>query len=296
MSGAAPPDGESRRPSRSPFYEARHAPRYERQQLIRNYQDKHGCRLVVLIDRLFPDSVTLFEETLYDADPEQDLHVLLATPGGDGETAIRLVRQAQSRCRELTVIVPDQAKSAGTLFALGAHHIFMGPTSDLGPTDPQFLLPDGSFAPCRAIIAAVDEAEQRIQGNPDAYPLHVSLLSDISALLVQQARSALARANDQLREALACQPDRSAEDVLALEGSLEDRLIGSPRSHEAILSADDALNLGLPVQKADPAASQWQSVWRLWTKYAALGALEAIGDVRIYEGESASHVVAPEAD
>ena len=80
MSGAAPPDSESRRPSRSPFYEARHAPRYERQQLIRCYRDRHGCRPVVLIDRLFPDSVTLFEETLYDADPEQDLHVLLRLP------------------------------------------------------------------------------------------------------------------------------------------------------------------------------------------------------------------------
>ena len=34
---------------------------------------------------------------------------MLSTPGGDGETAIRLIRQAQSRCRELTVIVPDQA-------------------------------------------------------------------------------------------------------------------------------------------------------------------------------------------
>jgi len=52
---------------------------------------------------------------LFDADPDQDLHVLLGAPGGDGETAFRLIRQAQSRCREFTVIVPDQAKSAGSL-------------------------------------------------------------------------------------------------------------------------------------------------------------------------------------
>lgn len=87
MSGATPPDGESRRPSRSPFCEARHAPRYERQQLIRCYRDRHGCRLVVLIDRLFPDSVTLFEETLYDARPRTGSPCVAATPGGDGETA-----------------------------------------------------------------------------------------------------------------------------------------------------------------------------------------------------------------
>ena len=49
--------------------------------------------------------------------------------------------QAQSRCRKLTVIVPDQAKSAGTMFVLGADRVYMGPTSDLGPVDPQFPLP-----------------------------------------------------------------------------------------------------------------------------------------------------------
>lgn len=288
--------GEGRQSARSPFYEARHAPRYERQRLIRDYQEAHGCRLVVLIDTLFPDSVTLFEETLHDADPEQDLHVMLATPGGDGETAIRLARQAQSRCRELTVVVPDQAKSAGTLLAAGAHRILMGPTSDLGPIDPQFPLPDGSLAPGKAIIAAVDEAERRVQENPDTYPLHASLLSNVSALVVQQARNALSRASDQLREALACQPARTDEEVQALATDLQSPLIDDPRSHAASVSADDALKLGLPVQKADPAGDQWQSIWRLWAKYAALGALEPPGVTRIYEGQTASYTVLPGGD
>ena len=144
---------------RTPLYEAENAPRYDRQQLIRRYQ-------VVLKGPLFPDSVTPFEETLFDADPGEDLHVMLSTPGGDGETAIRLVRQAQSRCNELTVIVPDRAKSAGTLFVLGAHKIYMGPTSDLGPVDPQIPLRDGTWAPAKAIVAAVGDAEDRIRNNP----------------------------------------------------------------------------------------------------------------------------------
>ena len=118
-------------PARSPLYEALNAPRYERQKLIHEYQETYSCRLVVMVDSIFPYNITPFEETLYDADPNQDLHVMFCTQGGDGETALRLVRQAQSRCKKLVVIVPDQAKSAGTLFALGADHIYMGPTSDL---------------------------------------------------------------------------------------------------------------------------------------------------------------------
>lgn len=71
---------------------------------------------------------------------------------------MRLVRSAQARCRRLTVIVPDQAKSAATLLALGAHQILMGPTSDLGPVDPQFQLGENDLVSAKAIIAAVEKA------------------------------------------------------------------------------------------------------------------------------------------
>ena len=135
--------------------------------------------------------MNFFEELIYDADPAEDLHLILATPGGDGETAVRLARSAQARCREFTVIVPDQAKSAGTILALGAHHILMGPTSDLGPIDPQF--PIGSdLVSAKDIIASVQAAEVAIQANPETYTLHAALLADVTALMVQQARSALA--------------------------------------------------------------------------------------------------------
>lgn len=270
---------------RSPLYEANHAARYERQALIREYQEANECRLVVMQDVLFPHSIPLFEETLFDADPAQDLHVILGTQGGDGETALRLIRQAQSRCRELTIIVPDQAKSAGTLFALGAHRIYMGPTSDLGPVDPQFQLSDGSLASARAIIAAVDRAEDRIQQSPDTYPLHAFLLEPVTAMVVQQARDSLARTGDLVREALASVPDRSEQEASDLANALESPLIGEPRSHGAVISAADARSFGLPVEEADPGSERWRAVWSLWMKYAVLNA------VRVYEGQMASYVV-----
>ena len=270
---------------RSPLYEARHAPRYERQNLIRRYEEDYNCRLVVLIDVLFPHSVTLLEEALHNADAGEDLHIVLATPGGDGETALRLIRQAQSRCKELTVIVPDQAKSAGTLFVLGTNHICMGPTSDLGPVDPQFQFSDGSLAAGKAIIAAVEDAERRIEATPQTYPLHASLLADISALMVQQARDAIARAGDQIREALACVESRDSKQLDALVETLKGPLLGEAQSHATTISADDALKFGLPVRVLSSDDQQWKSIWRLWTKYTALNALQ------IYEGAVASYIV-----
>lgn len=270
--------------ARSPQYAAIHAPRYERQTLIRQYQDEHKCRLIVVSDILMPNSVALFEETLHGANPSEDLHVMLATPGGDGETAIRLARQAQSRCNTLTVIVPDQAKSAGTLFALGADHIYMGPTSDLGPVDPQLLLPDGSLGAARAIIAAVEDAEERIQANPNTYPLHVALLADVSALMVQQARDALARTAAQVREALLCVQTRTKCGVKKMAKNLDGHLIGDIQSHGATISASAARGFGLPVKEATHGEPQWLDLWRLWAKYRILG------NVQVYEGEKASVV------
>lgn len=270
--------------SRSPLYEAANAGRYERQQLIRAYQEAHSCRLVVVRDVIFPPSVPLLEEMLFDADPKQDLHLMLGTLGGDGETALRMVRQIQSRCRELTVIVPEQAKSAGTLLALGADSIYMGPTSDLGPVDPQFQLSNGSLAAARAIIAAVEEAEIRIEKNPTTYPLHASLLADITALMVQQSRDAMDRSGDLIREALASVASRKPSDVKTLTATLQQHLIGEPKDHRAIVSAEDAKRYGLPVEKADPKSERWRTIWSLWMKYWVLT------PGYVYEGDLASQI------
>jgi hypothetical protein len=219
---------------------------------------------------------------IYNADPSQDLHLLLNTPGGDGETAVRLARAAQSRCREFTVIVPDLAKSAGTILALGAHRILLGPVSDLGPIDPQFQLPTtGELVGAKDIIAAVDDASEKIQQAPDTYPLYASLLSDVRALMVQQARAALARTGDLLIEALRSNPDRSPEQVEQLRRMLEEPLIKQAKSHGAIFGYDEAEKTGLPVVAVDPSSLQWQIIWRLWAKYFARAN-------RFYEGDRAS--------
>ena len=277
-------DRSSAIPPQSPIYHAQRADQYARQDLIRQYQDEYSCRLVVMIDSIIPRGVTMFEELLHDADPCEDLHLLLHSFGGDGETAIRIVRAAQSRCKELTVIVPDQAKSAATLLSLGAHHIMMGPASDLGPIDPQFFR-NGEWVAAKDIIAAVDHAVEKVSASPDTYPVHASLLSDINALMLQEARSALERTSDQLEGALKSNPDRESKEVTTLKEKLQEPMIDRPATHAALFSADDAKKAGLPVIKADPSGTQWKLVWRLWAKYFALGQKLYSG---IYEGDKVS--------
>jgi len=275
-------------PAQSPLFHAQHSERYARQALIRAYEEMFGCRLIVMIDAIFPYGVTFFEELLVGANPDENMHLLLDSPGGDGETAVRLVRSAQARCNELTVIVPNQAKSAGTLLAMGAHHIVMGPTSDLGPVDPQFRIPgsdERGLYSAKDLIAAVDHAERAIANNSEVYALHAALLADFNAVMVQQARSALDRTSDLVREALSSNPDRTEAEVEQLTESLREPLIDLPHDHGAVFGSADAHRVGLPIEEAEPRSDQWRLIWQLWTKYFALGF-----GTHVYEGGYASQV------
>lgn len=294
-SQTGPPSGVSRPTlqdlvdhGQTPLFHAEHAGRYERQRLIAAYEAEFDCRLVVVRDEIWGESVTLFEELICDADVERDLHLILDSPGGDGEAALRLARAAQSRCREFTVIVPDQAKSAATILALGAHTIVMGPTSDLGPVDAQLQIPKGDdgdwdLVSAKDLIAAVDAAEAAIERAPDTYPLYVSLLADVTGIMVQQARSALERTEDLVDEALRSQPDRTAAESQQLLAALKTRLIERPKHHGAVFGATDAAATGLPIVLLDPSSLQWRAIWRLWAKYFVLRA-------RVYEGIRASRI------
>jgi hypothetical protein len=69
------------------------------------------------------------------------LDLMLNSPGGSGETAEKIVEMCRDHCRkEFRVIVPNYAKSAGTLISLGADSVVMGYLSELGPIDPQILV------------------------------------------------------------------------------------------------------------------------------------------------------------
>lgn len=214
--GAATPDsGPAASPVTvyTPLFRAQHEDRYRRRDLIQDYQRRHSCNLVVLIDQITQDSITLFAELLHGLDRSQDLHLLLVSPGGDGGVAVRLARMAQGACRKLVVIVPELAKSAATILALGAHSIAMGPTSDLGPIDPQVLVSERGYVSAKDLIEAVDSALDDVAKRADTYPLHAAMLAGIDSTAVQFARSALASTDELAKQAIGSNPDRTPEDI-----------------------------------------------------------------------------------
>ena len=267
-SKAADPVELPARKAPTPLFAAQHSARYSRQQLIREYQASFNCRLVVLYDEIRPDGVVYFEDLLFDSSPSEDLHVILETRGGDGEAAIRLVRQAQAHCRHLTVIVPEQAKSAGTLLVLGAHNILMGPTSDLGPVDPQIWVPTfEDYWPAKMLIAAYDRAHTAVRSEPDTILFHASLMTGISAVDIQTARDFIEDSPRAVRQAVAANPDRSEDEIEKLSKTINEKLVQEPLYHAATLPGTTAKDYGLPVEILEPKSAQWQSIWELWMRY-----------------------------
>ncbi len=245
-----------------------------------------------MIDQIFPDNMTYIEELLHPLDSKRPLHLLLASPGGDGETAIRIVRSLQARCTELTVVLPDMAKSAATILSLGADRLVFGPGGDLGPVDPQMRYPNGTLASAKELVEAVDEAERRITANPETYPLFANLLAEVTMIMVEQARFALARSGALVREALSAATGRTPAEVDQLANALKEPLIDEPTSHSAVISCDAAASFGLPAAAADPESEEWSIIWSLWTRYFALGTFP-VGPVAVYEGNRASQVLKP---
>jgi hypothetical protein len=166
------------------------------------------------------------------------------------------------------VVVPDIAKSAATVLALGADEVLVGPASDLGPVDPQIELGEGRWFAAKDIVAAVVEAERAVAGNRSLTPLWASLLEDVSAVDVQAAKAELQRTGPLIRQALSYRSEpldagRTDELVALLILHLQDE----PATRGASLGPSELHSLGLPVTRADPNSWVWECIWRLWALY-----------------------------
>ena len=167
-----------------PITESQQLAREARKALIRAIDDCTGRTLLCYVtqyEAISEEDILYVQELLHAVEPETPIDLMLNSPGGSIGTADKLVRmlsKASSVDPERSpssgafrLIVPDQAKSAATLIALGASEIVMSNTSELGPIDPQVRLPDqdGNWDWHSAFdyIEAYQEAEGRYRSQPD---------------------------------------------------------------------------------------------------------------------------------
>ena len=107
-------------------------------RFLNNIEEAMDANAVAVVSPILPG----LDRRLRDAieavqDRKNSISVILDTPGGIVEVVERMVATLRSNYEDMTVIVPDRAMSAGTIFALSADRIMMDYFSCLGPIDPQ---------------------------------------------------------------------------------------------------------------------------------------------------------------
>ena len=116
-----------------------------RQELIKKIQSELGGSLIIYTANpghpfgLVMSQDTLpFEDILRSLPDQNHGYLMLTSPGGDPNAAEKLLFMCRKRFTDgFDVVVPNYAKSAATMIALGSDKILMGYLAELGPIDPQ---------------------------------------------------------------------------------------------------------------------------------------------------------------
>ena len=191
---------------RTPLFRAYHSERYQRQEIVRQIQKITKHRLICyvagnsrqcIVNR---NDTVPFMDLLHHVQQGESLDLLLHTSGGSVDAAEKLMRLVRSRVgedAEVRIIVPEYAKSAGTVMVLGADCVVMSDTSELGPIDPQMEFADSHgnvrLHSVQTYLDAYEEHYQNIAENPDNVASKI-MLGKIDPDTVTLCKAVMARA------------------------------------------------------------------------------------------------------
>ena len=263
-----PGDQEFAPPPRTPLYEAHNADRYARQRLIREIQDKVGRHVICYVageqTSIERDDALGFGDLLCRIPPRADVDFVLHSLGGDSDAAEKLIKMLRRRVGDavLRIVVPDCAKSAATLMALGASVIAMSDTSELGPIDPQIRFPadNGGWVYYSAFsyIEAFRHFHAALDQNPSDQSA-VIMMSQLQPHVLIELQRVVDRTRDLAEDLL---KDSSTIPYTAVVEELLNTK--SWHTHGQVISAQRARELGLNIEYFSPDHPTWTRYWRLY--------------------------------
>ncbi len=287
---ATPPTVNRMKPTKTPLYEARNAERYARQAIMRDLEAVTGNTLLSYVSprqQIDRDDIVAFADLLHNVTPGNPIDLLLHSPGGDIDAAEKLITLVRKRAgaSRVRVIVPDFAKSAATLIALGADAIVMSDTSELGAIDPQVAIPDSNGhlqqLSAQSYLDAFSKYAQELRENPKD-PVSKLMLSKMEPATVRKLERITKRSKAIAEALLQSAMIPNAEDAEKIAAKLADTK--KWHSHGQMISHESAVGVGLAVEYLSPQDERWQSFWRLF----CLQVWSASGAGKLFESSFAS--------
>lgn len=287
--------------SRSPLYEALNQGRYHRQSIITTIEEVTKRRLIIYYANIqHPASnissvdVAPFHELVMDCDQDSDIDLILQTPGGDADAAEKLVIMLRSRAKSFRLIVPERAKSAGTLMAMAADEIVMSISSELGPIDPQITInqPDGKILnrPAQSFLDGLELIKKDVvSNNGQINAAFFPLLSQLDPALLDYCTKTIARSKAFATKwlgnyMLKNDPAKAA----AVAEKLAD--VRQYSSHGMVIDAAEAVNLGLNVIRMASDDPLWRKIWSLHLAYDVATRMAHPMPAKLFESRKVSVV------
>ena len=141
------------------------------------------------------EDINGFMAGVHGLDFDKGLLLILHTPGGLAEAAQTIVDYLRSKFRDIDVLIPTYAMSAGTMIALACDRIIMGRQSQIGPTDPQLIVGDRQFS-AHSIVEQFEEAKQDIAADVITAHAWAPVLRSFGPALLQEARKSIGYGRD----------------------------------------------------------------------------------------------------
>lgn len=242
------------------------------------------------LNGIMSQDIIFFEDLLRSTDGAQEGYLIINSPGGDGNVAEKMITMCRQRfTKSFKVIVPNFAKSAATMIALGSDKILMGYLAELGPIDPQLGNPiAGGFIPARSFIDGLEMIRTKIKSG-DPVQMYLPMLAQIRPEIIAQCQSAIDGSREfaekWLKECMLKDNHAQAKEVAKRLSEGE-----KYKSHGKVIDYNEAHDvLKLNVEKIAPDSDLWNNIWELYCReMLVLQALQNQGAAKLFENDTVS--------
>lgn len=200
-----------------------------------------------------PEDLNGLMSVFYGMDWNKGLTLILHTPGGATNATETIVHYVRSKFPDdFEVIVPTFAMSAGTMISLASDRVWMGRQSQLGPIDPQMMLPTGQ-ASAMSIVEQFGQAKADVSADKTLAHVWAPILQSLGPSLLKDAENALAYSETMVSRWLEQwmlsgedDPAKAAKAVAAYFNNANVHL-----SHGRRIDRDEARSQGLTIENLE---------------------------------------------
>ncbi|MGO8792490.1 MAG: SDH family Clp fold serine proteinase [Terriglobia bacterium] len=238
----------------------------------------------------------ILDSVLRHVDLSKGFALLISSNGGYGEAAERIVNVCRnaSGTGEFWTIVPGKAKSAATVICLGSSKIMMGPSSELGPIDPQLTVTENAQIKRFSVWNLVEGYKELFKravketGNLEPYLQQLKLYD---AREIKELEGAMDLAEDIAQRSLATGMMKGKSEKEIHKKILMFLTPQQKKSHGRPIYFDEAEKCGLTIERLDPKSRIGKLVYELHVR------TENFARTRVYKCvESKFHAFASAID